>query len=741
MTRRIVPALVATMLLAACGSSDGAAADAGTDTADVAAESGPDVAAEAVADVAEAADPGTDAEVPAADVGVDIHPIVPPLCDPATLGSVKGEAVPIDDFVKPPSETQPFPNLALSVGDATAATGVRLHFADHPMTALLNHLDGFGVTAPFVVPLAGAPDPASLPADVAASTTAGASVFLLRTDDVTGIDGQRFADTAVPVRVTWDADAGALVVEPTVTLAERAHYALVVTRCVRDGKGLPLARAPAMGKLLTETDGSPMHAEMDRALAFLARPDVNLPNEAIALVLPTVTRTARSHLAAAVAAAKSVVHAPKIDWSMAPTLADGTLDPAFLAKYPGLDALIADQFPESQRPVYDFRSIALVAHGTMTMRRYADPVNYLNPDASGTPQSFEDVKIGFFLTLPRPDAQYGHVQPFPLVVFQHAFGVCKETALAIAGTYSRMGIATIGIDAVAHGERAVGGAWKCPIDVTTFLTLDDPVRLWYNFAESVLDLAQLVQAAKEFDFDVFPPGGDGKADVRTDVVGLTAQSMGSFIAADVAGLVEGLGPVVLNVGGGQEALFFAWGMVASSGADPLAHSFSTLSGLILDIMGPVQAAMDDVEPLALMTPGVAAQGRLNVLMQQANEDKTVPLACGRRLALHLGLARMTPGFTALPDVPDEHAPVKGNLYDATPGAPAHTGAIAQFSPAKHEFLLVNDWYDKDPLTVLRGQIQAGLFARTFFDDDVPTVIDPYDAIELANYLPLGITAK
>lgn len=44
---------------------------------------------------------------------------------------------------------------------------------------------------------------------------------------------------------------------------------------------------------------------------------------------------------------------------------------------------------------------------------------------------------------------------WPVVVFSHALGSAKESAFAIAGRFARAGFATVAIDSVAHGSRAV----------------------------------------------------------------------------------------------------------------------------------------------------------------------------------------------------------------------------------------------------------------------------------------------
>ncbi len=677
------------LVWAACSARSGPGLDAGpTGDADIAipGEAAGDVA---LAEVEAEWDPG--------------GPLVPPACEPR---GPEGPAIPMEDFFAPESETRPFPNLALARNDPASPTGVRLAFEVHPMRDLLNHLDGFGATAPFVVPLPFAPEPGSLEE----------GVFLVRTGsaDDPETDPARLARDRVPVRVGYNADAQALVVEPRVPLAEREPCALVVTRCVRDEGGRALGRAPAMERLADAPPDPPLVHEMHRARRYLARPDVNLPEDAVALILPAVVRTTTSRLRALLADPSPPDPSPAIEWAMPPALPDGTLDPEFLARVPGLKTLMDEEFPPEQFSRYDFGAIGVAAMGRFTVRRYVDPVAWV--EAGGPATGFEDLSVRFFLTLPAAGAS-AHAPPFPVVVFQHAFGVCKETALALAGAFSREGLAVLAVDAVAHGDRGGG----CPSDPASFLTLGEPVRLWYHFAESALEAAQAARMAQGLDVDLWPwPDGDGAPDLRPGEVGLVGQSMGAFLGAVVAGVEDGVGPVVLNVGGGQEGLFFAWGMTSSLGLDPWTLSFSDIPGIALDILGPVQAAMDDVEPLvfAAGTLGPGGPAHRHVLMQQAIEDEVVPAEVTARLARVLGLARLAPGFRAVAGLPDIPAPASGNL----PGG--RTGVLAQFSPAEHAFLLINDHPDRDPDLIVRAQTQAARFLRSFFDEAVPTVVDP-----------------
>ncbi len=106
-------------------------------------------------------------------------------------------------------------------------------------------------------------------------------------------------------------------------------------------------------------------------------------------------------------------------------------------------------------------------------------------------------------------------------------------------------------------------------------------------------------------------------------------------------------------------------------------------------------------------------------MQQAIEDEVVPAEVTARLARVLGLSRLAPGFRPIVGLADVPAPAAGNLPTG------RTGVLAQFSPAGHAFLLINDDPDRDPDLLLRVQSQTARFFRSFYDGKAPTVRDPY----------------
>ena len=180
---------------------------------------------------------------------------------------------------------------------------------------------------------------------------------------------------------------------------------------------------------------------------------------------------------------------------------------------------------------------------------------------------------------------------------------------------------------------------------------------------------------------------------------------------------------VLNAGGAGVTTFMMAGMLGS--ASP---SWADIPTLFLDVYLALQIAVEDSDPGNFAeqlieqpfeysdTPSTP----VDVLLQQAIVDKIVPPVCTARLADGAGLWLVDPVREPLPGVPTTPSPASGFLD-------GRTGAVFQFQPASHEFLLVNKVADQDPDLVLRAQRQAAVFFRTHFDQSSAVVIDPYAA--------------
>jgi hypothetical protein len=154
---------------------------------------------------------------------------------------------------------------------------------------------------------------------------------------------------------------------------------------------------------------------------------------------------------------------------------------------------------------------------------------------------------------------------FPTVVFSHGITRSKEDLLAIAGTLARGGIASVAVDAVDHGTRAVrtstdaplgfdgsGPARPCQIEFgptcapqcfAPILSPDLP-RTRDHLRQTVLDQLALEAALTA----CAEPGACGALQVDAQRIGYLGQSLGSLLGGVTVAQSRSIRAAELNVG-------------------------------------------------------------------------------------------------------------------------------------------------------------------------------------------------
>jgi hypothetical protein len=144
---------------------------------------------------------------------------------------------------------------------------------------------------------------------------------------------------------------------------------------------------------------------------------------------------------------------------------------------------------------------------------------------------------------------------YPVVVFGHGLGSSRQALFAIASQLASRGIASVAIDWVLHGDRAVrvsedasiGCAGTPPATAaqcfSPFLS-PNLAATRDNFRQSALDGLALIKALKRC-------VGDSCASLRVDSkrLGYLGQSLGSLIGGVLVGMSQDLRTAVLNTGG------------------------------------------------------------------------------------------------------------------------------------------------------------------------------------------------
>ncbi|HVO31598.1 MAG TPA: hypothetical protein VMV18_12715, partial [bacterium] len=382
---------------------------------------------------------------------------------------------------------------------------------------------------------------------------------------------------------------------------------------------------------------------------------------------------------------------------------------------------------------YDYESMGTIAYGFFPSKDFRQPDFdlFITDGVTGEvhPQSVNDLE--FMMVLPRVDPARHLGPPYKTVVFQHALTVCKETMVVIANEFARRNIAMIGIDVVAHGSRSketLSGHRACTIPALQFLTLDNPLNAREGFRQTVADQYQLVRMVKNTKFDL---DGDGVSDLDTSKLGYVSQSLGSIIGGTFIATEPDVGAAVLNVGGGG-LYSVAMSFFGSQGGAPVGpDGLAKLPTPLLDLMLIVQNTLDRADPInyarfvarsPLTQDGKKAPPK-SILLQEAVGDGVVGNYSTDALTREMGGAVAGPTiFRTVPGVPVLSTPLSGNVADGQA-----TIAQAQFSPAKHSFLLVLDYKG----AYCRGQVQAAEFIDSYLTTGVGKVIDAYTSPEVA----------
>lgn len=337
-------------------------------------------------------------------------------------------------------------------------------------------------------------------------------------------------------------------------------------------------------------------------------------------------------------------------------------------------------------------------------------------DGTGTPKVKGSEAIPYLLTLPKkPAAGWGTV---PLLVFQHGLNSSRIQVLTCANDYARAGFATIGIDALWHGDRAANpkdqmntllrsGAPDGLADADDFgasVSLFDfggdeaqgigPFDSRYvrdNWRQAIIDLVSLGRFLRHGDHSAIAAADPELAGLAFDTehVVYTSESFGSVIGASGVAVSDDYAGAVLSVGGGGIFL-------------PIFPSSPTFTGVLtpfiktnydpyLDVADPSALPGEAQRVLSLLgamiLPGdplafapLIAERKRNVLLLQARSDELIPNQGTELMMKAMGATSVTlptnsesPRFVTLPT---SAAP-----YRAAAGRP--TIAVAQISPALH----------------------------------------------------------
>lgn len=573
-----------------------------------------------------------------------------------------------------------FPDDIHTVPDGSKATGLRVHIDEKDAPWLedqmplaiglyesLDALDGFGTSAGVVLRFSGAVS--AFPSGDQASIASDAVIFV-----ELGENG--------PVRVPFEvqsSDEGAtIIVWPLRPLRPKTQHAVIVTRDAPDAEGACIAPSPTLRSFLADKDVAKAQAFLTtRYKAVLSQLKIAADDVSAATVFTTGTITDASKTVAKDIAKHS------FEWTEPPTCVDVTFGNYFACT------------------------------GSFSAGTYMKDSVYVD----GTVQSTYEIPVAVWI--PKTGSA-----PFPVVMYGHGLAGTKEEAQGFAYRNAELGIATVAIDAVGHGEHpTVLPNSNTITSVVEFFGIEmsplniNPFRLRDNLRASAWDKLQLIRLLSEHsDIDGFA--------LDTSRMAYAGLSLGGIMGSELLSLTDAFDAAILIVAGGRiasivsDSAYFSLFLEAFKGPD-------TTSGAV-DSLIPLLQTLIEVGDGVNYAPHVlkdrfdfAGSKAPHLLFGAVIDDETVANASNHALARALGAPQLAPVVkpVGLIDV-IEKGPVVGNM----PGN--RTAAFFQYDRFTDEGEVERAIHGTVFLRA-EPQLQIKRFLETWLNNDAPEIIDPY----------------
>ena len=542
-------------------------------------------------------------------------------------------------------------------------------------------LDGFGTQSAIYFRFDAPLDPASLPADAAASLDPRASVFLV------DASGQR-----APVRVRFTERGNSyigphslsLLPEPGFPLRPRTTYTAVVTDAVRAADGGRVRRDPRY--TFSPTQGQGLGIDSERIV-----------------VSTTFTTQDPTSLMQALRAAVHRTPAPTVlDLAYKRTDSRGRWD-----EYTG--SYVSPNFQEGEPP-------------------YTTTGGQIHLGAGGQPEPVRSETLRFALTVPRAPMP---AEGWPVVLYAHATGgdyesfIYDGSASAVSVVTDRAGgvitrMAVISIDQVQHGTRDP--------------TESDPSLSFFNFRnlpaardnakQGALDDFQLLRLVEGVDIAAAPspdgPGGSG-VPIRFDTgrIYFKGHSQGGLTGPLFLAYEPKVKAAVLSGAGG--------GLILSLLAKTEPYDVAALVGILLDgdaredhpVLSLVQTYLESSDPsnygrLFFREPPAGSSPK-SIYQSLGLVDRYTPVSTIKALALAMGVQPVRPLPEPIPTLPlaglsVADAPVQSNVSQG--GA---TAVLGQYQVPVSEGVPQYDGHFvvfRHPDALLQSNAFLGLHAAT-----------------------------
>ena len=571
----------------------------------------------------------------------------------------------------------------------------------------VNSLSGFSTVAPVAFYLDGAPDDATLNSDT------------IKFIDVTA--GSPDFGSEVPFSVLgFDQASGAVSLAPIWPLKPHHKYVVVVTKGVKDSNGKSIEPDKVFYLLerenaLVDANGHSATALLDDATAqqleylrqamkpifdFLTQ--IGITRDDIAIAFTFTTQGIYDDF---------MVLKQQLDAMPAPS-------PIFSAKYLG-DAMVGAFYGavEAQTGIaFPHDAVGGVLTGAfMSPNFISNPLaGHFEKGDDGNFVQFGDNAVPFILVVPKGTG------PFPVVIFQHGITRTKMDALAIANTFASIGVATISMDLVLHGDRAGDYMNNETGELVPDGQLDPSGALFINLAyvrtardnirQSNLDqmmMVKMLQTGIDYTEDSIP-------DLLPAGFTFVGQSLGAMTGTNLIALCSEIKASVLNVPGGNISALF----INSPTFAPIINAKLAENGIVAgtpqyaQFWLLAQTVIDSADPINyapyVLSGELSGQPKY-VLMQEAIGDQVIPNLSGDAIARAFG--------SAFPQIEPVVVPIFGM---ATSPAGVANG-LYQFDTNDHGFLLDNE----NPQFTYAGQVQTATYIGSYLQTGTPMIIDPF----------------
>jgi pimeloyl-ACP methyl ester carboxylesterase len=506
--------------------------------------------------------------------------------------------------------------------------------------------DGFSTFAPILLPLSEAVDESTLTAD---------RIVLYRYDE-----GQA---QEYPFELRYHADDMLAYLVPAGSLPEGAGIAVAVRQGITSATGAAMVRPAAMDCLLEGWDddehailGDGLHA----ALGALAVGGEN-PDDIVWLnTFQTASPNARLKRLGAAHDAALEAGELSVDWVH---VLEATDESGVLT------AEVKALLPTDVQPSGAYPYIETFVQGQLTV-----------PDASwaldldGVTEPGEGEVLDFTVLVP-PLADGGE---HPVLVFLHGIACCRELALSTSSRFNSQGYIIAAIDAREHYVRNEVTSDECYSDwyALSFFDFSALENTAGRFALSASDTYAMTIALEQELPGLLVQLADEQGLAQAPSVG-TTHLMGHSLGAIIGTMTTAMLPDRY----GESGTAF----VGSAGGGGLMMiGFNSYWDGYLD--QPMEE--DRLQQYIEFETGIgfgdpashATHLTVNHLVQEGENDETMPIVTTELLALAGGLPLLEPAAWDVPFLEAGELPAEGNLVDG------RSGGLVQYAGASHNFL-------------------------------------------------------